>query len=130
MAKKQGVDMPSTLLRSSDKAQRTYAETLKQAEKTYGPGERAGRTAYSSLKHSFEKVDDHWEAKEHPGSSDSQAAKSGASARSSGRDSAGGVDAFGHSRAELLERARRLDIRGRSTMNKEALAKAIAQKQG
>lgn len=130
MVKKQGVDMPRTLLRSSEKAQRTYAETLKNAEQTYGPGERARRTAYASLKHSFEKVNDRWEAKDHPGSSDHPAVQPGAQVSADRRDSRGGVDDLGHSRAALLERAKRLDIRGRSTMNKEALAQALAAKQG
>ena len=59
--------LPSTLKRSPEKAQRTYEETLKHAEAEYGSGERAGRTAYASLKHSFEKVGDHWEAKDRKG---------------------------------------------------------------
>lgn len=127
--KKYGVDMPSTLERSPEKAQRTYAETLKSAEKSYGSGERAGRAAYASLKHGFEKVGDHWEAKEHKGPSDAQAAKSGREARENPAPSAGGVDARGHTRKELEERARALDIRGRSRMDKEELARAIAQKE-
>ena len=130
MGKKQyGVDMPGTLERSSAKAQRTYAETLKSAERSYGPGERAGRAAYASLKHGFEKVGDHWEAKERPGPSDAQAAKSGRAARDSRTATAGGVDARGESRDALLERARALDIPGRSRMRKDELARAIARKE-
>jgi hypothetical protein len=53
--KTMGVTMPSTLQRSPPKAQRTYAETLKNAQDEYGPGERAGRAAYASLKHSAKK---------------------------------------------------------------------------
>lgn len=128
--KNRGVSMPSTLERSSEKAQRTYAETKKHAEAEYGPGERAGRTAYASLKHSFEKVGDHWEAKEHKGPSDPQAAKSGKAARDSKTPTAGGVDERDHSRRQLYERAKALDIAGRSSMNKSELARAIAKKQG
>jgi ubiquitin len=128
--KKMGVTMPSTLERSSEKAQRTYAETKKHAEAEYGEGERAGRTAYASLKHSFEKVGDHWEEKDHKGPSDPQAAKSGKAARASKTPTAGGVDERGHSKQELMERARALDIRGRSSMNKDELARAVAKKQG
>jgi ubiquitin len=127
--KKMGVTMPSTLERSSEKAQRTYAETKKHAEAEYGEGERASRTAYASLKHSFEKVGDHWEAKDSKGPSDTQAAKSGQAARESKTESAGGVDARGHSKQELMERAKALDIPGRSSMKKEELARAIAKKQ-
>jgi len=127
--KKSGIDMPSTLQRSSEKAQRTYAETLKSAEQEYGSGERAGRTAYASLKHSFEKVGDHWEEKDHKGPSDEQAAKGGREARESRTETRGGVDERGHTRQELYERAKSLDIPGRSSMTKDELAKAIAKKQ-
>jgi hypothetical protein len=123
------VTMPSTLQRSPAKAQRTYAETLQNAEREYGAGERASRTAYASLKHSFEKVGDHWEPKDHKGPSDPQAAKSGRAAREGRSESFGGVDVMGHSRKALLERAAQLGIRGRSAMNKEDLARAIARKQ-
>jgi ubiquitin len=128
--KKMGVTMPSTLERSSEKAQRTYAETMKHAEAEYGEGERAGRTAYAALKHSFEKVGDHWEEKDHKGPSDQQAAKSGKAARDSKAASAGGVDARGHTKQALMDRAKALGVAGRSTMNKEELARAIARKQG
>ena len=129
MPRKDGVDMPSTLERSSEKAQRTYAKTLKSAEAEYGSGERAGRTAYASLKHSFEKVGDHWEEKDHKGPSDDQAAKGGREARESKGGTRGGVDERGHTRQELYERAKKLDIAGRSSMTKDELAEAIAKKQ-
>ncbi|MCW7537949.1 ChaB family protein [Aquabacterium sp. A7-Y] len=129
MSKRYGVNMPSTLERSSPQAQRTYAKTLRSAEQEYGPGERAGRTAYASLKHSYEKVGDHWEAKDHKGPSDPQAARRGKAARDGKGPTAGGVDVQGHTRQELYARATELEIRGRSSMNKEALAQAIAKKQ-
>lgn len=129
MARKYGVTLPSTLQKSSEKAQRTYAKTLKSAEESYGDGERAGRAAYASLKHGFEKVGDHWEPKAKKGPSDPQAAKSGAAARRSRRATAGGVDVNGHSRDELYERAQQLGIPGRARMNKDALAQAIARRQ-
>jgi len=113
-------DLPGTLKRSPAKAQRTYAETHDSAVEEYGEGERAHRTAYSALKHSFEKVGDHWEPKAKKGPSDSQAAKSGKAARRGGK-TAGGVDVKGHTKDELMERAKKLDIRGRSRMNKEEL---------
>ena len=125
-------EMPSTLKRSPAKAQRTWAKAHDSAVETYGEGERAHRTAFSSLKHSFEKVGDHWEPKDHKGPSDPQAAKGGNEARESGRDrrnSFGGVDVFGHTKDELMERAAGLGIRGRSRMSKEDLARAIARKQ-
>lgn len=55
--------MPDTIKRSSTKAQRTWQETRDNAIDEYGDGRRAHQTAYAALKHSFEKVGDHWEAK-------------------------------------------------------------------
>jgi hypothetical protein len=129
MPAKAGVKLPSTLKRSPANAQRTFPKTLERAEKEYGQGERASRTAFASLKHGFEKVGDHWEAKDRKGPSDAQAARGGADARRSERKTAAGVDELGHSRAELYERAKSLDVAGRSRMNKEQLARAIARKQ-
>lgn len=128
-ARKNGVELPSTLQRSPAKAQRTYAKTLAAAEREYGPGERASRTAIASLKHSFEKVGDRWVAKDHRGPSDPQAARSGAAARRARGGTYGGVDVMGQSRRALYERARRLGVPGRSTMSKEQLARAIASRQ-
>jgi hypothetical protein len=36
---------------------------------------------------------------------------------------------LGHTKQELYERARKLDVKGRSDMTKEQLAEAIARKQ-
>ena len=121
-------EMPATLKRSPAKARRTWAKTHDSAVEQYGEGERAHRTAFSALKHSFEKVGDHWEPKDQKGPSDPQAAKGGAAARKGGK-TYGGVDVLGNSRKALYERARKLDIKGRSSMSKEQLAEAIARKQ-
>jgi hypothetical protein len=114
-------DLPSTLQRSPEKARNTYAEAKASAEETYGKGERASRTAYSALKHTHEKVGDHWEPKESAGPSDSRA-------ESGGRDPegkpAGGVDANA-SKQHLYERAKELGVEGRSTMDKDELVDAI-----
>lgn len=120
-------ELPSTLQRSPAKAQRTFAKTHDSAVETYGEGERAHRTAYSALKHSFEKVGDHWEPKDHKGPSDPRAKNP--RARENEGKTYGGVDFYGHSKQELMERAKQLDIRGRSKMNKDQLAEAIARKQ-
>lgn len=116
-------EMPSTLRRSSKKAQRTWGKAHDSAVEEYGEGERAHRTAYSALKHSFEKVGDHWEAKDEKGPSDKQAAKGGKSARKGGRTS-GGVDANA-TKEHLMDLARKADIRGRSRMNKDELVEAL-----
>ena len=122
-------DLPATLQRSPAKAQRTYAKTLANAEDQYGDGERAHRTAIASLKHSFEKVGDHWEPKDEKGPSDPRAAKGGSPARRGAGESFGGVDFYGSTVDELRSRARDLGIRGRWRMDKKELARAIDRKQ-
>jgi cation transport regulator ChaB len=120
-------DLPATLRRSPVKAQRTYAKTLRSAEEQYGPGERAHRTALAALKHSFERVEDRWLPKQKKGPSDPRAKHP--RAREGRGKTFGGVDFYGHTRQELYERAKELGVRGRSGMNKEQLAEAIARKQ-
>jgi cation transport regulator ChaB len=117
-------DMPSTLKRSPAKAQRTYAKAHDSAVDTYGEGERAHRTAFSAVKHSYEKVGDHWEPKDKKGPSDKQAAKKGAAARKGTSKTAEGVDANA-SKSHLMDLARKLDIPGRSSMRKDELVDAI-----
>jgi cation transport regulator ChaB len=121
-------EMPATIKRSPAKAQRTWAKAHDSAVETYGEGERAHRTAFSALKHTFEKVGDRWQPKKEKGPSDPQAAKSGAKARKGGK-TFGGVDVVGNTRQKLYERAKRLGIKGRWSMSKEELAEAVARKQ-
>jgi hypothetical protein len=116
-------DMPSTVARSSKKARDTWGKTHDAAADQYGDGERAHRTAFDSLKHTHEKVGDHWEAKDHKGPSDEQAARSGVAARRGGK-TAGGVDENA-TKEHLLDIARRLDVKGRSSMSKGELVEAI-----
>ena len=60
-------ELPSTLQRSDAKAQRTFAKAHDSAAEQYGDAERAHRVAFSALKHTHEKVGDHWEPKESRG---------------------------------------------------------------
>lgn len=122
-------ELPDTLRRSSAKAQRTFAKAHDSAVESYGEGERAHRTAYSALKHSFEKVGDHWEEKDSKGPSDPHSKRSGKAARRGGK-TYGGVDVEGNTKEELYQRAKRAGVEGRSKMNKYELADAIAKKQG
>lgn len=122
-------EIPSTLRRSSLKAQRTFAKAHDSAVKTYGEGERARRTAYAALKHSFEKVGNHWEPKDRPGPSDPRSKKPASEARQGKGETFGGVDVEGNTRQELMERAKKLGIRGVSGMNKQELGRAIQKKQ-
>jgi cation transport regulator ChaB len=121
-------ELPSTLRRSSEKAQRTFAKAHDSAVEQYGEGQRAHRTAYAALKHSFEKKGDHWVEKSRKGPSDPQARKSGAAARRGGK-TYGGVDVEGTSKQELYDRASKLGVEGRSRMNKNQLAEAVARRQ-
>jgi cation transport regulator ChaB len=113
-------ELPDTLKRSPEKAQRTFAKAHDAAAEQYDDTERAHRVAYAAVKHSYEKVGDHWEEKDAPGPSDRQA-EGGAD---TDRETAGGVDANA-SKAHLMDVAKRLDVRGRSRMTKDELVEAI-----
>jgi cation transport regulator ChaB len=123
MAKRtgKGSDIPSTIQRSGKKAQETWAKAHDSAVDTYGEGERAHRTAFAALKHSHEKVGDHWEPKEEKGPSDEQAARG---YRDKDLPTASGVDANA-SKKHLQDVARKLDVKGRSKMDKAELVDAI-----
>jgi cation transport regulator ChaB len=114
-------ELPSTLQRSGAKAQRTFAKAHDAGAEQYGSEARAHRVAYAALKHSFEKVGDRWERKRRKGPSDARAERGGLH---NPIPSAEGVDANA-SKRDLLDVARRLDVRGRSTMDKSELVDAI-----
>jgi cation transport regulator ChaB len=115
-------ELPSTLRRSPAKARRTWIEAHDSAVEQYGEGERAHRVAFGALKHSFEKVGDHWEPKEggRKGPSDPQSARP----RQVGGRSGEGVDEQA-SKQHLYELAKRLDIPGRSRMSRDELLAAL-----
>ena len=117
-------DIPSTIERSDKHAQDIWRETHDSAVEQYGEGERAHRTAFDSLKHSYEKVGDHWEPKPEKGPSDEQAALTGEAARRGDRATHEGVNANA-SKPHLYDVAKRLDIPGRSKMDKDELIEAI-----
>ena len=123
-------ELPSTLKKSSSKAQRTFAKAHDAAADQYGEGERAPRTAYAALKQTHERKGDRWVAKDEAGPSDPRSKQRSTAAKRAGRgETYGGVDAEGNTKEELYERARRLGIEGRSTMSKRELARAIAKTQ-
>src|SRR5215213_2819248 len=107
MPKNNDKDLPGTLQRSPAKAKRTYRKAHDSAVDSYGEGERAHRTAFSALKHSFEKVGDRWQPKKQKGPSDPQAAKGGGTARRGGK-TFGGVDVLGNTKQKLYDRAKGL----------------------
>jgi cation transport regulator ChaB len=112
-------ELPATLERSPEKAQRTFAKAHDAAAEQYGEGERAYRTAYAAVKRGFERVGDRWEKKDRKGPSDESAETPGRKGRT-----AGGVDANA-SKAHLYDVAKRLDVEGRSRMTKDELIDAI-----
>ena len=114
-------ELPSTLQRSGEKAQDTFAKAHDSALKSYEGDERAAnQVGFSALKHTHEKVGDHWEPKEKKGPSDAQAE----GGRNTNRPTAGGVDANA-SKKHLYELATKLDIPGRSKMSKDELVQAL-----
>jgi len=114
-------ELPSTLQRSDEKAQRTYAKVHDSALESYdGDERRANQVGYAALKHTHEKVGDRWEPKDENGPSDEQAE----GGRNTNRPTAGGVDANA-SKKHLYELATRLDIPGRSKMSKPELVDAL-----
>ena len=113
-------EIPSTLQRSDEKAQRTFAKAHDSAAESYGDEQRANQVAWAAVKHTHEKVGDHWEPKDHKGPSDPQA-EGGAGTN---RETKGGVDANA-SKEHLMDVAKQLDVSGRSSMNKDELVDAI-----
>jgi cation transport regulator ChaB len=122
-------ELPDTLKRSPTKAQRTWIKAHDAAVEQYGEGERAHRTAFAAVKHSFEKVGDRWVPKEEKGPSDPRSTKTTRQKAQNVGETFGGVDYYGNTKAELYERAKELGVEGRSRMSKRELARAIAKKQ-
>jgi cation transport regulator ChaB len=130
--RKRGVardDMPSTIARSDEKAQRTWQETHDSAVDQYGEGERAHRTAFASLKHTYEKEGDRWVPKDEKGASDPRSEMSTEDARAGKGETYGGIDYYGHTKKEFEQRAKRLGITGYSRMRKAELVKRIEQRE-
>jgi len=115
-------ELPSTLQRSGRKARQTFAETYDSAMEQYDDERRSYQTAFASLKHTHEKVGDHWEPKDEYGPSDAHAASE--NPRESSAPTAGGVDANA-TKKHLYELATRLGVEGRSRMTKSELVEAL-----
>ena len=113
---------PGTIERSDPKAQRTFAKAHDAAADEYGDAERAHRVAYSALKHTHEKVGDHWQPKDSNGPSDDRAA--GRWQDSKAEPPAASMPM---PRRSTCRRSRELDVPGRSTMTKDELVEAIGK---
>ncbi|MET7935582.1 ChaB family protein [Streptomyces sp. NPDC005322] len=118
-------ELPSTLERSPEDAQRTWIKAHDSAVEQYGEGERAHRVAYGALKHSYEKVGDHWERKEkgRKGPSDPRSARP----RQAGGRTGEGVDEQA-TKQHLYDVAKRLGVEGRSRMSRPELLDAIRKR--
>ncbi|WP_129657243.1 ChaB family protein [Rothia halotolerans] len=114
-------ELPETLKKSDRKAQDTFAQTYDSAMEEYDDEQRAHQVAYAALKHTHEKVGDHWQEKEDYGPSDQRSEEGG---RNSSKPTAGGVDANA-SKEHLYEQAQELGIEGRSDMTKDELVDAL-----
>lgn len=115
-------ELPDTIRRSDAKAQRTFAKAHDSAVAEYGAGRRAYRVAYGALKHTHERVGDHWEPKNKGAKGPSDERSEGG--RHTSLPSAGGVDANA-SKQHLYDLARRMDVPGRSRMSKDELVQAL-----
>jgi cation transport regulator ChaB len=115
-------EIPGTLERSDEKAQRTFAKAHDSAAEQYGDEQRANQVAWAAVKHTHEKVGDHWQPKEGGGKGPSDPQAEGGAGTN--RETKGGVDANA-SKEHLMEVARELDVPGRSSMNKDELVDAI-----
>jgi hypothetical protein len=122
-------ELPGPLKRSPSKAQRTWIKTHDSAVEQYGEGERAHRTAFAAVKHSFEKQGDRWVPKREKGPSDPRSTKSTREKRQGIGETFGGLDYYGHTKEELYARAKKLGIRGASRMSKKELARAIDRRE-
>jgi cation transport regulator ChaB len=120
-------ELPSTLRRSPKKAQRTFAKAHDSAASEYGDERRANQVAWAAVKHSFEKVGDHWEKK--PGGKKGPSDAQAAGGRNTNRETKGGVDATA-TKDHLLALAKRLGVSGRSKMKKKELVDAIQKANG
>ena len=95
----------------------------------YGEGERAHRTAFAALKHTYEKQGDRWVPKSEKGASDPRSEQSTEDARAGKGETYGGIDYYGHTKKEFEQRAKRLGITGYSRMRKDELVRRIAQRE-
>lgn len=114
-------ELPETLQRSDEKAQRTFSKAYDSAMEQYHDEERAHRTAYDALKHTHEKVGDRWEPKSRESGPSDEQSEGG---QDTNRETAGGVDANA-TKEHLYDQAQELDISGRSKMDKDELVEAL-----
>jgi len=117
-------EIPSTIMRSAEHAQRLWKAAHDSAVETYGEGGRAHRVAYAALKHEYEKKGDKWVRKPENGPSDPQAARGPTTKKKSTDEpkapTAGGKVAAGDKEArEKAKKARQEDAEARRDREKK-----------
>jgi hypothetical protein len=90
-----------------------------------GPGKRVRRTSIAARAHAYEKVGAHRARTRRTGSSDLRSAVG--TGQRSVPETVAAVAFLGHTKAELLDLARRYGVRGRSRMSKTELARALGR---
>ena len=104
-------DVPSTIARSDDKAVRTYKRPWSPPRTATALASAPTAPPSAALKHTHEKVGDHWEPKDEPGPSDAQAEQKGSDSLKRPKETAEGVDANA-TKAHLLDVAKKLGVTG------------------
>jgi cation transport regulator ChaB len=124
-SKTDGTEIPSTIMRSDEHAQRLWKAAHDSAVETYGEGGRAHRVAFAALKHEYAKQGDRWVRKPENGPSDPQAARGPTTKKKSTDEpaapTAGGKVARTEEEArEKAKEARKEDAEARREREKKA----------
>src|SRR3712207_128067 len=114
-------EIPSTLQRSDEKAQRTFAKAHDSAMDSYDDEQRANQVAWAAVKHTHQKVADHWVKKPRAkkGPSDLQAE----GGRDTDRETKGGVD-VNASKTHLYDRPKERGTPGRARVSRVGVVDA------
>jgi hypothetical protein len=111
--------------KSGRRAQESYAKALDSAIQTYGAGDRARRSAIASVSRTFQRLGDRWVPRSPQSARTAQATRRSASSANSSRPTQSGNIDMKSTKDNLMNAARRMQIPGRSRMNKPELVAAL-----